>query len=115
MNDDCVFCKIVSKVMPPRKIFYEDEEILAFPSIAPQAPVHILIIPKKHIRDVNAVTEAQAALLGRMVLVARDLAKKQGIDQTGYRLAFNTGPHAGQSVFHLHLHLLGGRPFDEEG
>lgn len=113
MNEDCIFCKIAKKEVPT-KVIYEDDDIVAFPSIAPQAPVHIIIIPKKHIRDVNTLEPSDAELVGKLVLVAQKLAKENKVDQSGYRLAFNTGPHSGQSVFHLHLHLLGGRPFDEE-
>ncbi|MCB0662422.1 MAG: histidine triad nucleotide-binding protein, partial [Saprospiraceae bacterium] len=91
-----------------RPFAYEDEDIVAFEPLSLQAPVHLLIVPKKRIPTINEVEENQAALVGKMILVAQKLAKEYGIDQTGYRLVFNTNEDSGQSVFHIHLHLLGG-------
>ena len=103
-----IFCKIASGAVPTKKL-YEDKEILAFPDINPQAPVHILIIPKKHYVSLNDVNEKDQELLGHMLLAARRLAEEQGIAQSGYRTVINCGPQGGQVVPHLHLHLLGGR------
>ncbi len=104
---DCVFCKIVRGEIPAKKV-YEDEEYLAFHDIDPQAPVHILIIPKKHIESLDAAGEEYRSLLGGLLLVARKVAEDMKLEK-GYRLVINTGPDGGQAVFHLHLHLLGGR------
>jgi histidine triad (HIT) family protein len=106
---DCIFCKIVNKELPS-SIVYEDEEIMAFNDINPQAPVHIIIIPKKHIPRVSDLNEEDAALVGRLIIVAKKLAQEKGIED-GYRLVCNCNPGAGQSVFHIHFHLLGGRQF----
>jgi histidine triad (HIT) family protein len=94
----------------PADIVYKDDEITAFRDIRPQAPVHILIIPNKPIPTVNDIADGDAALVGRMFLVARDLAKKLGIAADGFRLLMNCNSHGGQEVYHLHLHLLGGAP-----
>ena len=104
----CIFCDIVNK-KSSAKIIYEDDEILAFPDINPSAPVHILIIPKKHIKSVNELKTEDQALLGKMILVAKKLAKENKIDQPGYRLTVNVGKDGGQIIEHLHLHLLGGK------
>ncbi|HIC90052.1 MAG TPA: histidine triad nucleotide-binding protein [Anaerolineae bacterium] len=104
----CIFCRIVARERPGN-IVYQDEEITAFRDIHPQAPVHILIVPNRHIAGIAQITEEDAELIGRLFLVANRLAQQNGIAQSGYRLVFNQGPQAGQSVFHLHLHLLGGR------
>ena len=105
---DCLFCKIASKTIPA-KLAHESEEILAFEDLNPQAPVHTLIIPRRHIATLNEASDADAVLLGRLMLTARRLARDKGIDTSGYRLVANTMSGAGQSVFHVHLHLLGGR------
>lgn len=107
MSQDCIFCKIAAGEMggPP---LYQDEEVTAFRDINPQAPTHILIIPNKHIASVGEATEADQAMLGKLLLTAAKLAQDEGIAD-GYRLVTNTGARAGQSVFHLHIHLLGGR------
>jgi histidine triad (HIT) family protein len=105
-----LFCKIIAKEIPA-DVVYEDDEVLAFRDIRPQAPVHILIIPKKHIPKIADITEADEGLIGKLVFVASELAKKEGIAETGYRLVFNNGPNAGQEVYHVHLHLFGGRKF----
>ena len=96
----------------PAKIIRNDDEILAIHDINPQAPVHILVIPRKPITRIGQATASDASLLGNLLLAARDLAKEQGLEETGYRLVINNGPHAGESVPHLHVHLLGGRPMD---
>ncbi|MGQ9462129.1 MAG: histidine triad nucleotide-binding protein [Candidatus Fervidibacter sp.] len=106
----CVFCRIVAKEVQSR-IAYEDEDIVAFHDINPQAPVHVLIVPRRHIPTLNEATESDQVLLGKMILVARKLAKEIGVADEGYRLVLNTNRGAGQSIFHIHLHLLGGRPF----
>lgn len=106
---DCVFCRIVAKEVQSR-IAYEDEDVVAFHDINPQAPIHVLIVPRRHIPTLNDATESDQVLLGKMILVAQKLAKELGIADEGYRLVFNTNRGAGQSIFHIHLHLLGGRP-----
>ncbi len=106
---DCIFCKIASGEIPA-KMVYQDEEILAFDDISPRAPVHILLIPRRHIATFNDPGPEEAPLLGRLLLKASDLARERGVDQTGYRLLANCNADGGQEVFHIHLHLLGGRP-----
>lgn len=105
---ETIFDKIISKEIPS-DIVYEDETVLAFKDINPQAPEHILIIPKRRIETINDLDESDAKTIGRMVIVARDIAVSCGIDKDGYRLVFNCNKHGGQTVFHIHLHLLGGR------
>jgi histidine triad (HIT) family protein len=107
--DDCLFCKISEKKIPS-KIVYEDDDIFAFEDISPQAPSHILICPRKHLESLTDAEAEDAALLGKLQLIAAKLAKERKLIQ-GYRTVFNNGRGAGQSVFHLHLHLLGGRDF----
>lgn len=104
----CLFCRIVAGGLPAKRL-YEDDLVLAFPDINPQAPVHALLVPKIHLGSTTEALEEHAPMLGRMVLAAARLADQQGLGD-GYRLVFNTGPHGGQTVQHLHLHLLGGRP-----
>jgi histidine triad (HIT) family protein len=106
---DCLFCKFGRKEIPTRVVF-EDDSCLAFEDINPKAPVHVLIIPKKHIGSINDMTSDDEATLGHLAFVARRIAHEKKIDQSGYRAVINSGPDAGQSVFHIHLHLLGGRP-----
>lgn len=105
---DCLFCKIVSGEIPA-EILYQDEQVLAFRDISPQAPTHILIIPKRHITTINDIAEEDATLIGQMVLTAKKLAAQEGLAEDGYRLAMNCNENGGQSVYHIHLHLLGGR------
>jgi histidine triad (HIT) family protein len=107
--DDCLFCKISGKKIPS-KLVYEDAEIFAFEDIQPQAPTHILICPRKHLVSLTDATAEDTAMLGKLQLVAAELAKDRKLTD-GYRTIFNNGAGAGQSVFHLHLHLLGGRDF----
>lgn len=107
---DTIFSKIIRKEIPA-EIVYEDDNVLAFKDIAPQAPIHILVIPKKEIPTVNDITEDDIPIVGKLVFVAKQLAKKFNIDANGYRLVINCNQDAGQAVYHLHLHLLGGRKF----
>jgi histidine triad (HIT) family protein len=104
---DCLFCKIAAKQIPA-KIVYEDPEIFAFEDIGPQAPTHLLICPRKHIASLQDASADDAAMLGRLQLVATKLAGERNLKE-GFRTVINTGEHAGQSVLHLHLHVLGGR------
>ncbi len=105
--NDCIFCKIIAGEVPSKKV-YQDDRVTAFHDINPVAPVHILIVPNEHIPSVNEVEEGHEALLGHLFVVARKIAEEMGIQEGGYRLIVNTGPNAGQVVFHLHMHLLGG-------
>ena len=109
MSADCLFCKIAAKQIPS-KVVYEDDEVFAFEDIGPQAPTHVLIIPRRHFASLDEATPEDQAVLGKLQLVAADLARKLKL-VGGYRTVVNTGEGAGQSVFHLHLHLLGGRSF----
>jgi histidine triad (HIT) family protein len=104
----CVFCRIVRGEAPAR-IVYQDEDVTAFQDLRPRAPTHILIVPNRHITGVAAAEPEDSELLGKLFVIARQLAEQEGI-VNGYRLVANNGPRAGQSVFHLHVHLLGGRP-----
>lgn len=108
MPEECLFCRIAAREIPAT-IVREDEETVAFRDIDPKAPVHVLVIPRRHISSVNALQGGDAGLVGRMVLAAAEVAAAEGIADGGYRLVLNTGPDAGQSVDHIHLHLLGGR------
>jgi histidine triad (HIT) family protein len=107
---DCVFCKIASGEIPAPKLI-DDPEVVAFRDLNPQAPDHILIIPRQHIERLADVEEAQSELLGKLVSAANRLARELKLDKTGYRIVINNGASAGQSVWHVHLHLLGGRDF----
>lgn len=107
---DCIFCKIAKKEIPS-KIVFENDRVLAFRDINPGAPVHVLVIPKKHISGIDAAKDEDAGLLGELQRAARDIARAEGVEKSGYRLVVNSGPDAGQAVAHLHLHLLGGRKF----
>jgi histidine triad (HIT) family protein len=109
VSTDCLFCKIAAKQIPS-KIVYEDDDVFAFEDIGPQAPTHILICPRKHFASLNEATAEDRAMLGKLQLVAAELARKRNLLE-GYRTVVNNGSGAGQSVFHLHLHLLGGRTF----
>lgn len=104
----CLFCKIASKVIPSNVLF-EDDDLLAFRDITPQAPIHVLVIPKRHLTSLAEATEADAALLGKLSLAAKRVAVETGIAESGFRVVMNNGPDAGQSVAHLHVHVLGGR------
>ena len=106
--DDCIFCKIIRGEIPSKKI-YEDGELLAFHDVNPQAPVHFLVIPKKHIRSVMEMDAADSALLGRLLFKAQELAQSAGCSENGARFIVNCKAHGGQTVDHLHVHVLGGR------
>ena len=105
---DCLFCKIINKEINS-DILFEDDDVLAFRDINPQAPIHILIVPKKHISTINDLQQEDKALTGKIILTAQSLAKQENIDENGYRLVFNCNNDGGQEVYHIHLHLLGGR------
>jgi histidine triad (HIT) family protein len=107
---DCIFCKIANKEMG--KLVYEDEHVAAFDDLNPQAPVHVLVIPKKHIERISDVGDGEDAdLVGRLIVAANKIAAQRGVDRDGYRLVINCNEGAGQSVWHVHLHMLGGRAF----
>ena len=114
MAEETIFSKIIRKEIPS-DIVYEDDQILAFRDIAPQAPVHFLIIPKKLIPTVNDVTPEDEQTLGRLFTVGAKLAKEHGVDESGYRLSVNCNSEGGQEVFHLHMHLMGGRQMRRMG
>ena len=106
----CLFCKIVARQIPA-SIVYEDDRVLAFNDINPQAPTHVLIIPKRHIATLNDLEPADDGIVGEVVRRAAAIAQERGLSAAGFRTVFNTNAHAGQTVFHIHLHLLGGRTF----
>jgi histidine triad (HIT) family protein len=106
---DCLFCKIIAREIPG-SIVYEDDRVLAFNDINPQAPTHVLVVPKQHIESLNDLNDRDDPLVGELVRRAAAIAKERGISAAGYRTVFNTNRGAGQTVFHIHLHLLGGRP-----
>ncbi|MEA2576149.1 MAG: histidine triad family protein [Chloroflexia bacterium] len=106
--DTCVFCKL-AKGQLRADILYEDEAVLAFKDIHPQAPVHVLVIPRQHITALWEVDESYMQVLGRLLLAANEIAYRTGVHETGYRIVINTGPEAGQTVDHVHVHVLGGR------
>ncbi len=106
--DNCLFCKIIQKEIPA-EIVYENERVLAFRDINPQAPVHVLIIPKKHIPTLNDIQEDDQNLVGELFLAAKEIAKTEEIAEDGYRTVFNCNSNGGQEVYHIHLHVLGGR------
>jgi len=108
MSDDCLFCKIIAGDIPSHKV-YSDDDVYAFTDINPAAPDHILIIPRKHLKDVTAATAEDESLLGRLLLKANEIAEQRGLTDQGFRYVINTGQYGGQTVFHLHLHILGGR------
>jgi len=105
---DCLFCQIIEGKIPSKKV-YEDEQFLAFWDINPVAPVHILIVPKKHIESVHHLKDEEARWIGQIFLVAQKVATQMKVDKTGYRLIFNCGPDSGMVIEHLHMHLLGGK------
>lgn len=108
MSGSCIFCRIGAKEVPAA-VVYEDPEILAFRDASPQAPTHVLVIPKRHVGSLDEWSEGDSALLGRLMLAAKGVAAAAGL-KAGYRVVANTGAHGGQTVFHVHLHVLGGRP-----
>ena len=106
---DCLFCRIAARKVPA-KIIYDDEGVTAFEDVNPQAPVHTLIVPKKHLSTTLDIADEDNELIGRLFRVANRIAMEKGIAERGFRLVMNINPEAGQSVYHIHLHLLGGRP-----
>ena len=108
--DNCIFCKIVSGQIPAEKVFVDDG-CIAFNDLSPQAPTHILIIPREHIDSLDKAKDAQKDQLGHLLLTAAEIARKKGFADDGYRVVINTNSDGGQTVFHLHVHLLAGRPF----
>jgi histidine triad (HIT) family protein len=110
-SSDCLFCRIIAGEIPADRV-HDDDLVLAIRDIAPRAPTHILLMPKRHIRSAADLVESDGPLLGRLFSVAADLAREAGIADDGYRLVFNVGRWGGQTVDHLHLHLMGGRSFD---
>ncbi len=111
-NDDCVFCNIATHTVPA-KVYFEDDDVLAIQDILPKAPVHVLVITRKHIPSVVDLTDADQMLVGKMVLTAQRVAKQLGVEQTGYRLSYNVGKNGRMIVPHLHLHVLGGMELAE--
>jgi histidine triad (HIT) family protein len=109
MNNDCLFCKISAESIPSEKV-YESDTLFAFNDINPQAPTHILIVPRVHHATLLDIEEGDHEVMGSIISVGNQLAKERGLDKSGYRLVVNCGEGAGQSVFHIHFHLLGGRP-----
>ena len=106
---DCIFCKIISGEIPSTNV-YRDEQVTAFRDLNPAAPTHILLVPNKHIDSINVLTNSDEQLIGHLFTAAKQIAAQEGIAEGGYRLIINTNAHAGQTVFHIHLHLLGGAP-----
>jgi histidine triad (HIT) family protein len=111
---DCLFCKMVAGEILVTRL-YDDDQVMAFRDISPRAPEHVLIIPKQHIASANELRAEHDNLLGRLFAAARQIAAELGLTERGYRLTFNVGPEGGQTVYHLHLHLLGGRQMGAEG
>lgn len=107
--ESCVFCRVAEGGAPARVLF-ANEDVVAFHDIAPRAPVHVLLIPRRHIASLASATEGDTEILGKLLLAAAEAARRTGIAETGYRVVTNSGSSAGQSVFHLHVHVLGGRP-----
>jgi len=105
---DCLFCKMVSGEIKPQMVL-ETPDLIAFKDIKPQAPVHVLVVPRKHISTLNDTIEPDAILVGKMLLAAQEIARKLGVDKSGYRLVMNCNDDGGQTVYHVHMHLLGGR------
>ncbi len=108
MNKDCIFCKIIKGEIKS-SIVYENDSVLAFKDIAPKAPVHIVVIPKAHIEKISDLNQKNKGIISELVLAANEIARKTNIATAGYRLVLNCGPDAGQAVFHIHMHILGGR------
>jgi histidine triad (HIT) family protein len=111
---DCLFCKIVAGQIPSNRVL-EDEHLIAFRDIQPAAPVHVLVVPRKHLTSLAELTDADLDLAGRLLTATAEVARREGIDGTGYRVVANTGRHGCQSVDHLHLHVMGGRQLSGHG
>ena len=109
-EENCIFCKIVAGEIPSTRVF-EDDRCVAFDDLHPQAPTHILIIPREHLDSLDKASDSQKELLGHLLVAAADLARERGFAENGYRVVINTNGDGGQTVFHLHVHLLAGRPF----
>ena len=109
-TSDCIFCKIVSGEVPSETV-HQDEHCVAFNDLSPQAPVHILVIPRKHVDSLDKATAGDSEMLGHLLYSAAEIARELGVAEDGYRVVINTNADGGQTVFHLHVHLLGGRPF----
>ena len=109
-NDRCLFCRIASGEIPSKKV-YEDKDVVAFNDINPQAPTHVLVVPRKHIASLDEMSEADVATVGTVLLRTADIARDLKLPGEGYRVVVNTGEAAGQTVFHIHFHILGGRNF----
>jgi len=107
MEKDCIFCQI-AQVQTDTQMLYQTDTLVVFKDINPHAPVHLLLVPQKHIRSVNDLTDADQEILAELILVAKEMAKQQGVDKSGYKLLYNVEKGGGQLIFHLHLHLLGG-------
>ena len=110
-TNDCIFCKIVGGELPSETL-YEDERCIAFNDLSPHAPVHILVVPRVHIESLDKAAQSDELLVGHLLLTAAEIARRRGIAENGYRVVINTNSDGGQTVFHLHVHLLGGRPFE---
>ena len=108
MEKDCIFCQI-AQGQTETQMLYQSDTLVVFKDINPHAPVHLLLVPKEHIRSVNDLTDADQEILAELILVAKEMAKEQGVDKSGYKLLYNVEKGGGQLIFHLHLHLLGGR------
>jgi len=106
--DNCLFCKIVAGEIPCKKV-YENKSIIAFQDIDPKAPIHILVIPKKHIRSINELKKSDKGLAGELLLAAQKISEIEEIDESGFRTIFNTNEDGGQTVYHIHMHIMGGR------
>jgi histidine triad (HIT) family protein len=113
MSDECIFCKIARKEVPTQPI-YEDHDLLAFPDVNPVAPVHVLIVPKEHMLNLNEVGKNDAPMLGKALRLAAKIANEKGVAETGYRVVINNGEQGGQVVPHLHFHLIGGRVLEHK-
>lgn len=109
-EENCIFCKIAKREIPA-ELIYEDDFCIAFNDIQPQAPTHVLIIPREHLRSLDEASEKHTAMLGHLLLTGAEIARRQNFAENGYRTVINTNSDGGQTVFHLHVHLLGGRPF----
>jgi len=107
MDPECLFCKIVNREVPSH-FLHEDEDLVVFKDINPAAPVHLLIVPRKHIRSMNDIQEEDSPIVGKMFLIAKKMAKEFGVNKSGYKLLFNVEKGGGQEIFHIHLHLIGG-------
>lgn len=105
---DCIFCRIIAR-QASGMILYQDDLVTAFRDIHPVAPTHVLVVPNRHIHSVNDLIADDEPLVGHLFMVAQQIAREEGVEQSGYRLIMNTGPHSGQAVFHMHLHMIGGQ------